>query len=96
MPLQDTGASGADPRPYLERLRIPALWLYGTADGVVPFDQSVALLNTFEEQGKDFTVATFPDGVMACSTPPPTDPQATTTLVEWVLKRVLAEVEKRS
>jgi pimeloyl-ACP methyl ester carboxylesterase len=30
--LQDAGRSGADPRPYLEQLTIPALWLYGTAD----------------------------------------------------------------
>jgi dipeptidyl aminopeptidase/acylaminoacyl peptidase len=42
-------------------LRIPALWLYGTADREVPVDQSVALLDGLKAQGKDFTVVTFPD-----------------------------------
>jgi len=74
--LQDAGPSGADPKPYLERLRIPALWLYGTADREVPIDQSVALLNTFKGQGRDFTVVTFPDAGHGLLDSSPTDPQA--------------------
>jgi dienelactone hydrolase len=73
--LQDTGSSGADPKPYLEQLRIPALWRYGTADREVPVDQRVALLDRLKAQGKDFTVVTFPMPAMACSTPRPPTPR---------------------
>lgn len=82
--LQGTDPSGSDPKPYLEQLRIPALWLYGTADREVPVDQSVALLNTLKAQGKDFTVVTFPDAGHGLLDSPPTDPQAPTITVEWV------------
>ena len=92
--LQDAGSSGADPKPYLEQLRIPALWLYGTADREVPVDQSVALLDRLKAQGKDFTVVTFPAGWPVDS--PPADPKAPTTFVQWVLKRVHAGAPKRS
>jgi len=89
--LQDAGPSGADPRPYLEQLTIPALWLYVTADREVPVDQSVALLNTLKGHGKDFTIITFPDAGHGLLDSPPTDPQAPTTFVDWVLKQVHAE-----
>jgi pimeloyl-ACP methyl ester carboxylesterase len=59
--LQSTGPSGSDPKPHLEQLRIPARWLYGTADREIPVDQSVALLNALKSQDEDFTVVTFPD-----------------------------------
>jgi uncharacterized protein len=94
--LQDTDPSGSDPRPYLEQLTIPALWLYGTADREVPVDQSVALLDGLKAQGKDFTVVTFPDAGHGLLDSPPTDPQAPTTFVDWVQQRVRAEAEKRS
>jgi pimeloyl-ACP methyl ester carboxylesterase len=94
--LQDAGSSGADPKPYLEQLRIPALWLYGTADREVPVGQSVALLDGLKAQGKDFAVVTFPDAGHGLLDSPPTDPQAPTTFVDWVRQRVRAEAEKRS
>jgi uncharacterized protein len=86
--LQDTGPSGADPKPYLEQLTIPALWLYGTADREVPVDQSIALLKMLKAQGKDFTIVTFPNAGHGLLDSPPTDPQAPTTFVEWVRKQV--------
>jgi dipeptidyl aminopeptidase/acylaminoacyl peptidase len=86
--LQDAGSSGADPKPYLEQLTIPALWLYGTADREVPVDQSIALLNALKAQGKPFTVVTFPDAGHGLLDSPPTDPHAPTTFVEWVRKQV--------
>jgi uncharacterized protein len=86
--LLDAGSSGADPRSYLEQLKIPALWLYGTADREVPVDQSVDLLNTLKAQGKDFTVVTFPGAGHGLLDTPPTDPQAPTMFVNWVLRRV--------
>jgi len=85
--LQDTGPTGADPKPYLEQLMIPALWLYGTADREVPVDQSVALLTTLKGLGKDFTIVTFPDAGHGLLDSPPTDPQAPTTFVDWVRKQ---------
>ncbi len=89
--LQDAGPSGSDPKPYLEQLTIPALWLYGTADREVPVDQTIALLNTLKGQGKDFTIVTFPGAGHGLLDSPPTDPQAPTTFVDWVLKRVHEE-----
>src|SRR6266571_6452063 len=86
--LSDAGPSGFDPKPFLAQLTIPALWLYGTADREVPVDQSVALLTTLKGQGKDFTIVTFPDAGHGLLDSPPTDPQAPSTFVAWVLKRV--------
>jgi pimeloyl-ACP methyl ester carboxylesterase len=90
------GRSGSDPRPYLEQLRIPALWLYGTADREVPVDQSVALLDRLKAQGNDFTVVTFPGAGHGLLDSPPADPKAPTTFVQWVLKRVHAGAPKGS
>jgi pimeloyl-ACP methyl ester carboxylesterase len=73
--LQDTGSSGADPKPYLKQLTIPARWRYGTTDREVPVDQSVALLHALKAQGKDFTVVTFPDAGHGLLDSPPTDPR---------------------
>ena len=92
--LQSTDPSGSDPKPYLEQLRIPALWLYGTADREVPVDQSVALLNTLKSQGKDFTVVTFPDAGHGLLDSPPTAPQAPKVFVEWVEKRIHTEAKR--
>ena len=75
--LQDTGPSGTDPKPYLEQLTIPALWLYGTADREVPVDQSIALLNMLKAQGKDFTIVTFPNAGHGLLDSPPTAPPST-------------------
>jgi dienelactone hydrolase len=86
--LQDAGPSGFDPKPYLEQMTTPALWLYGTADREVPVDQSVALLNSLKAQGKDFTVVTFPGAGHGLLDSTPSAPQAPTTLVQWVLERV--------
>src|SRR5205809_5142934 len=40
--------SGFDPRPYLEKLDLPALWLFGGADRNVPPVQSVAPLRSIK------------------------------------------------
>jgi dienelactone hydrolase len=85
--LQETGPKGADPKPYLEQLWIPALWLYGTADREVPVDQSIALPNALKGQGKDFTTTTFPGAGHGLLDSPPSDPRAPMTFVDWVQKR---------
>jgi uncharacterized protein len=94
--LQDTGPSGADPKPYLEQLRIPGLWLYGTADREVPVDQSIALLRSLKAKGKDFTVVTFPGAGHGLLDSPPADPKAPTMFVQWIMKRVHTDAHQHS
>jgi uncharacterized protein len=88
--LTDAGASGFDPKPFLERLSVPALWLFGTADREVPVDASEALLNSLKGQGHDFTITTFPNAGHGLLDSPPTDPKAPSTLVDWILSHVHA------
>lgn len=87
--LAEAGPSGFDPAPFLERLTIPGLWLYGDADQSIPVDQSVIILNRLREaKGKDFTVMVFPGVDHGLLDVPPSDPQALPTLLDWVLARV--------
>ena len=86
--LQDAGPSGFDPKPFLERLSVPALWLFGTADREVPVDQSVALLNALKGSGKDFTIQLFPNAGHGLLNTPPTDPNAPPAVVEWIESHV--------
>lgn len=49
-----------DPRPYLEQLDIPVLWLYGEADKSVEAERSIGILNEIMRQGEyDFTIRSF-------------------------------------
>ena len=54
----------------------------------MPVEQSVALLNSLKGQGKDFNIVTYPDAGHGLLDSPPTDPQAPTAFVGWVLKQV--------
>jgi dienelactone hydrolase len=85
--MRDAEPSGSDPKPFLEKLTVPALWLYGTADREVPVDQSVALLNQLKGQGKDFTIVTFPGAGHGLLDTQPTAAKAPATFVDWVLKQ---------
>ncbi len=50
-----------DPRPYIEQLRVPGLWIYGAEDRIVPSGPSAEILEEFVTRlGKPFTVVTFP------------------------------------
>jgi dienelactone hydrolase len=52
---------GVDPLPWISALRIPALWLYGALDHIVPPRLSAKRLRPVAaEPGRDFTVVTFP------------------------------------
>jgi uncharacterized protein len=87
--LKEAGPSGFDPVPFLKRMTMPALWLYGGADKEVPPDQSVALLQRLKEtMGKAFTVVVYPKAGHGLLDVPPTDPRALPTLVRWVRNRV--------
>lgn len=82
--LDTAGPSGFDPVPFLERVRIPMLWLYGEADRSMPVDRSVALLERLSwERGKDLTIEVF-DGLGHDLTH---DREAVGTLVAWLAER---------
>ncbi len=61
--VEHAGPGGVDPMPSIRALRIPALWLYGALDHVVPPRLSARRLEPLvAEQGRDFTVAILPQG----------------------------------
>jgi alpha-beta hydrolase superfamily lysophospholipase len=81
--------SGFDPKPYLERLNVPALWLYGGADRNVPPVQSVEALRAIKrERHKDWTIVVFPGAGHGLFDSPPTDPAAAPTAEHWVREHV--------
>lgn len=58
--VREVGPSGFDPRPYLERMTQPSLWVYGLADIHQPAARSVVVLEQLQAEGKDVEVRTFP------------------------------------
>ena len=59
--VERAGPGGVDPLPWIAALRIPALWLYGSLDHIVPPRLSAKRLAPFvAESGRDFAVWTFP------------------------------------
>jgi dienelactone hydrolase len=59
--VERAGPGGVDPLPWIRALGVPALWLYGALDHVVPPRLSAKrLVSLAAEPGRDFTVATFP------------------------------------
>ena len=58
--LAETGPSLFDPLPYLMRMTVPGLWLYGEMDGVQPTRESVVILDRLiQDHGKEFTYRVF-------------------------------------
>jgi len=57
--VREAGRGGVDPAPWLRRLRIPSLWLYGGRDRQVPSRLSVERLRAIP--GARITIAVFPD-----------------------------------
>ena len=56
------GPGGVDPIPWIRRLNIPALWLYGDRDRHIPPRLSGRLLDPIAaESGRDFTVVSYPN-----------------------------------
>jgi pimeloyl-ACP methyl ester carboxylesterase len=54
------GPGGVDPLPWIRRLKIPALWVYGGRDRHVPPRLSERRLEPIaREPGRDFTIADF-------------------------------------
>jgi pimeloyl-ACP methyl ester carboxylesterase len=55
-----TGPRGFDPRPVLESLATPGLWLLGDNDRSIPIPATVAILDGLASKGKPFTRIVFP------------------------------------
>jgi dienelactone hydrolase len=81
--------SGFDPAPSLERLDVPALWLFGGADRNVPAGTSAEALRRIEKRrGKDWTIVVFPGAGHGLFDNPPTDPRAAPLAEAWIRRRV--------
>ena len=56
------GPSGVDPMPWIRKLRIPSLWVYGGLDQHVPTRLSVRLLQPLADQpGRDLSILVYPN-----------------------------------
>ena len=54
------GVHGFDPKPVLERLNVPALWLLGGEDRSIPTPATVAILDQLISSGKPYAHVVFP------------------------------------
>jgi dienelactone hydrolase len=56
------GPGGVDPIPWIRRLQIPAVWLYGGRDEHIPSRLSARRLEPIaEEPGRDFSIDVYPN-----------------------------------
>ena len=54
------GLHGFDPKPVLESLNVPGLWLLGGEDRSIPTPATVAILDQLIASGKPYTHVVFP------------------------------------
>jgi uncharacterized protein len=85
-----------DPVPALRALRVPALFLFGSHDQLIPVDESVAVIQRVlaEDRHRDFTIWVFPnvDHEMRLVTREATraiDPEYLKTMRDWLSTHVL-------
>ena len=51
-----------DPRPFIEEMTAPGLWLFGDQDRIIPTRESAQIVrDVAEEFGRPFTVVVYPD-----------------------------------
>jgi dienelactone hydrolase len=55
-----TGFHGFDPKPVLEKLDVPGLWLLGAEDRSIPTPATVAILDQLIAAGRPFSRVVFP------------------------------------
>jgi dipeptidyl aminopeptidase/acylaminoacyl peptidase len=85
-----------DPVPALRALRVPALFLFGDHDQLIPVDESVAVIQrVLAEEHRDFTIRVFPnvDHEMRLVTSDATsaiDPEYLKTMRNWLSTHVLS------
>ena len=98
--LRKIGPTGFLPQPYIRRMAIPSLWVYGDVDQTIPVAQCIVELRKLAASGDhDFTWRTMPGGghSMLESTAGllseiPTSPRFASgfflTVLEWLRSRV--------
>jgi pimeloyl-ACP methyl ester carboxylesterase len=59
--LEYQGPPGFDPRPTLERLDVPGLWLLGAQDRSIPTRETVAILEELSRAGRPYRWVVYPD-----------------------------------
>jgi alpha-beta hydrolase superfamily lysophospholipase len=81
--------SGFDPAPFLDRLSVPALWLFGSADRDVPAGPSADALRRIEQRRhKDWKIVVFPKAGHGLLDDPPTDRRAAPIAEAWIRGQV--------
>ena len=84
--------SGFDPSPFLERLDVPALWLFGGADRNVPAAASADALRRIDKRrDKDWKIVVFPGAGHGLLDDPPTDRRAAPLAEAWIRRHVARE-----
>ena len=81
-----------DPVPALRALQVPALFLFGGEDRLVPVDESISVIRKVQEEGgkKNFTIREFPhaDHAMYLPTGGDRDPEYQKTMRQWLTEHV--------
>jgi len=85
-----------DPVPALRALRVPALFLFGDHDRLIPVEESVAVIQRVLAEGKqrDFTIRVFPNvdhemRLVTSEAMGAVDPEYLKTMRDWLSTRVL-------
>lgn len=85
-----------DPVPALRALRVPALFLFGDRDQLIPVDESVAVIQRVlaEDKRHDFTIRVFPNvdhqmRLAGDDARGAIDPDYLKTMRDWLTARVL-------
>ena len=85
-----------DPVPALRALRVPALFLFGNHDQLIPVDESVAVIERVlgEDEQHDFTIRVFPNvdhemRLITSGAAGAIDPEYLKMMREWVSAHVL-------
>jgi pimeloyl-ACP methyl ester carboxylesterase len=86
-PLRAAKDRGFDPLPDLAQMTMPSLWEFGTQDDRTPVDESRSVLQALKAKGQDITIVIFPDAGHGLLDVPPTDPEAPSTLINWITGR---------
>jgi uncharacterized protein len=86
--LKEAGGSGFDPLPDLQRMTIPGLWEFGTADDRTPVDESIAILDRLKATGKNITILVFPNAGHGLLDVPPTAAEASPAMIKWIVNHV--------
>jgi dienelactone hydrolase len=58
--VEFTGPRGYDPRPVLERLNVPGLWLLGGQDRSIPTPRTVRILDALVAAGRPYAYHVYP------------------------------------